>query len=191
MEGALAWPLPSLLGFTTRSRFGRLPVVTPLGRLGVLPQPQFTAATSDQRRVVDLRCGGRLGRLLGLRWRARRPSGVAVFMCHPHAATRRTTDEERAAGETRALWRPVTVVLELGVILGVGSYLQVAVPRMNQSEPKMRWLAKPLISMTAESYPFDHAFLAKVATRIVNEVRGINRVVYDVTSKPPGTIEWE
>jgi GMP synthase (glutamine-hydrolysing) len=45
--------------------------------------------------------------------------------------------------------------------------------------------------MTADSYPFDHAFLANVATRIVNEVRGINRVVYDVTSKPPGTIEWE
>jgi GMP synthase (glutamine-hydrolysing) len=45
--------------------------------------------------------------------------------------------------------------------------------------------------MTAESYPFDHAFLAATATRIINEVRGINRVVYDVTSKPPGTIEWE
>ncbi len=45
--------------------------------------------------------------------------------------------------------------------------------------------------MTADSYPFDHAFLAATATRIINEVRGINRVVYDVTSKPPGTIEWE
>ena len=45
--------------------------------------------------------------------------------------------------------------------------------------------------MTAEVYPFDMAFLARVATRIVNEVRGINRVTYDITSKPPGTIEWE
>jgi len=40
------------------------------------------------------------------------------------------------------------------------------------------------------SFPFPHDFLGRVATRIINEVRGINRVVYDVTSKPPGTIEW-
>jgi GMP synthase (glutamine-hydrolysing) len=45
--------------------------------------------------------------------------------------------------------------------------------------------------MTAESYPFEHQFLARTATRIINEVSGINRVTYDVTSKPPGTIEWE
>lgn len=45
--------------------------------------------------------------------------------------------------------------------------------------------------MTADYYPFDMAFLGKVSSRIINEVRGINRVVYDVTSKPPGTIEWE
>lgn len=45
--------------------------------------------------------------------------------------------------------------------------------------------------MTAEAYPFSHAFLTETATRIINEVPGINRVAYDVTSKPPGTIEWE
>jgi GMP synthase (glutamine-hydrolysing) len=45
--------------------------------------------------------------------------------------------------------------------------------------------------MTADFYPFEPAFLGRVATRIVNEVKGINRVVYDYTSKPPGTIEWE
>jgi len=45
--------------------------------------------------------------------------------------------------------------------------------------------------MTADSYPFSHGFLSATATRIINQVRGINRVVYDVTSKPPGTIEWE
>ncbi len=45
--------------------------------------------------------------------------------------------------------------------------------------------------MTADYYPFDAAFIGGVANRIINEVKGINRVVYDVTSKPPGTIEWE
>ena len=45
--------------------------------------------------------------------------------------------------------------------------------------------------MTADFFLYDMNFLGNAATRIINEVRGINRVVYDVTSKPPGTIEWE
>ena len=45
--------------------------------------------------------------------------------------------------------------------------------------------------MTADYYPFSHEFLGETATRIINEVTGINRVTYDITSKPPGTIEWE
>ncbi len=46
-------------------------------------------------------------------------------------------------------------------------------------------------STQADFYPFDMNFLGSVATRIANEVKGVNRVAYDVTSKPPGTIEWE
>jgi GMP synthase (glutamine-hydrolysing) len=45
--------------------------------------------------------------------------------------------------------------------------------------------------MTADWYPFEHEFLAETATRIINDVNGVNRVTYDITSKPPGTIEWE
>jgi GMP synthase (glutamine-hydrolysing) len=45
--------------------------------------------------------------------------------------------------------------------------------------------------MTADFYPFDMKYLGQVATRIVNEFKGVNREDYDVTSKPPGTIEWE
>jgi GMP synthase (glutamine-hydrolysing) len=45
--------------------------------------------------------------------------------------------------------------------------------------------------MTADWYPFEPAFLARVSNKITNEVKGINRVVYDVSSKPPATIEWE
>ena len=45
--------------------------------------------------------------------------------------------------------------------------------------------------MTANFYPSDMKFIGALAARIINEVKGVNRVVYDVTSKPPGTIEWE
>ena len=45
--------------------------------------------------------------------------------------------------------------------------------------------------MTADYFPFDHDFLSETATKIINNVEGVNRVTYDITSKPPGTIEWE
>jgi GMP synthase (glutamine-hydrolysing) len=45
--------------------------------------------------------------------------------------------------------------------------------------------------MTADWYPFPHEVLARISTRVINQVPGINRVVYDISSKPPATIEWE
>ncbi|MFZ0809345.1 MAG: hypothetical protein WBV83_06270 [Bradyrhizobium sp.] len=47
------------------------------------------------------------------------------------------------------------------------------------------------MGLAADFYSFDMKFFGETATRIINEVKGVNRVVYDVTSKPPGTIEWE
>lgn len=93
-------------------------------------------------------------------------------------------DEIRKAGLYDAIWQAFAVLLpvySVGVMGDGRSYDQVLALRAVTS----------IDGMTAESYPFEHEFLARVATRIINEVRGINRVTYDVTSKPPGTIEWE
>jgi GMP synthase (glutamine-hydrolysing) len=93
-------------------------------------------------------------------------------------------EEIRSAGLYDAIWQAFAVLLPVrtvGVMGDARTYDHVCALRAVTSTD----------GMTADSYPFDHAFIAGVATRIVNEVRGINRVVYDVTSKPPGTIEWE
>ncbi|MDH4258151.1 MAG: GMP synthase (glutamine-hydrolyzing), partial [Candidatus Aminicenantes bacterium] len=52
-------------------------------------------------------------------------------------------------------------------------------------------LVQSVDGMTADWFPADSKLLSRVSNRIVNEVEGVNRVVYDITSKPPGTIEWE
>ena len=93
-------------------------------------------------------------------------------------------DEIRKAGLYDEIWQAFAVLLPVrtvGVMGDARTYEHVCALRAVTSTD----------GMTADSYPFEHGFLATVATRIVNEVRGINRVVYDVTSKPPGTIEWE
>ncbi len=93
-------------------------------------------------------------------------------------------DEIRKAGLYDKIWQAFAVLLPVRTVgvMGDGrSYDNVLALRAVTS----------VDGMTADSYPFDHAFLSRVATRIINEVRGINRVTYDVTSKPPGTIEWE
>ncbi len=93
-------------------------------------------------------------------------------------------DEIRKAGLYDKIWQAFAVLLPVRTVgvMGDGrSYDNVLALRAVTS----------VDGMTAESYPFEHAFLANVCTRIINEVRGINRVTYDVTSKPPGTIEWE
>jgi len=93
-------------------------------------------------------------------------------------------DEIRRAGLYDAIWQAFAVLLPVktvGVMGDERSYDHVCALRAVTSTD----------GMTADYYPFSHEFLGRTATRIINEVRGINRVVYDVTSKPPGTIEWE
>ena len=93
-------------------------------------------------------------------------------------------DEIRKAGLYDAIWQAFAVLLPVKTVgvMGDGrTYDNVCALRAVTSTD----------GMTADVYPFDSTFLSSVATRIVNEVKGINRVVYDYTSKPPGTIEWE
>ena len=93
-------------------------------------------------------------------------------------------EEIRNAGLYDAIWQAFAVLLPVrtvGVMGDERTYEYVCALRAVTSTD----------GMTADYYPFDHEFLGRVSGRIINEVRGINRVVYDVTSKPPGTIEWE
>jgi len=93
-------------------------------------------------------------------------------------------EEIRNAGLYDAIWQAFAVLLPVRTVGVMGDY------RTYDSVLALRAVTST-DGMTADIYPFDAAFLSRVATRIVNEVKGVNRVVYDYTSKPPGTIEWE
>ena len=93
-------------------------------------------------------------------------------------------DEIRKAGLYDDIWQAFAVLLPVQTVgvMGDGrTYEFVCALRAVTS----------VDGMTADFFPYDMNFLGRTATRIINEVRGVNRVVYDVTSKPPGTIEWE
>ncbi len=93
-------------------------------------------------------------------------------------------DEIRKAGLYDKIWQAFSVLLPVNTVGVMGderTYEAVLALRAVTSTD----------GMTADYYPYEHDFLGRVATRIINEVKGVNRVVYDITSKPPGTIEWE
>jgi len=93
-------------------------------------------------------------------------------------------EEIRAAGLYDAIWQAFAVLLPVRTVgvMGDGRTYDYACALRAVTSTD---------GMTADYFPFPHEFLGRVATRIINEVRGINRVTYDITSKPPGTIEWE
>jgi GMP synthase (glutamine-hydrolysing) len=93
-------------------------------------------------------------------------------------------DEIRKAGLYDQIWQAFAVLLPVRTVGVMGD------GRTYDSVCALRAVTS-VDGMTADFYPFDMTFLGRAATRIINEVKGVNRVVYDVTSKPPGTIEWE
>jgi len=139
-----------------------------------------------------------LGRELGLpeAFVGRHPfPGPGLAIRCPGAITREKLDilrladnvfieEIRRAGLYDDIWQAFAVLLPVrtvGVMGDFRTYDYVVGLRAVTSTD----------GMTADFYPFDMQFIGAVATRIINEVKGVNRVVYDITSKPPGTIEWE
>jgi GMP synthase (glutamine-hydrolysing) len=93
-------------------------------------------------------------------------------------------DEIREAGLYDDIWQAFAVLLpvrSVGVMGDERTYDNVVALRAVTSTD----------GMTADWFPFPHDVLARISNRIINEVDGVNRVVYDVSSKPPATIEWE
>src|ERR1700759_485445 len=93
-------------------------------------------------------------------------------------------DQIRKAGLYDQIWQAFAVLLPVKTVgvMGDGRTYEYVVGLRAVTSTD---------GMTADFYSFDMKFLGETATRIINEVKGVNRVVYDITSKPPGTIEWE
>ena len=138
--------------------------------------------------AVSLGCRKRLSAVipfqdLGSPSAARAPSAArsSIFCVKADAIF---LDEIRKADLYDKIWQAFAVLLPVRTVGVMGD------GRTYDSVCALRAVTS-VDGMTADFYPFDMAFLGRAATRIINEVKGVNRVVYDVTSKPPGTIEWE
>jgi GMP synthase (glutamine-hydrolysing) len=93
-------------------------------------------------------------------------------------------EEIQKAGLYKKIWQAFAVLLPISTVGVMGD------KRTEGSAIALRAVAST-DGMTADFYPMPHEVLEACSTRIINEVKGINRVTYDITNKPPGTIEWE
>jgi GMP synthase (glutamine-hydrolysing) len=138
--------------------------------------------------------GEELGMPRDLLWRHPFPGPGLAVRCLGEVTEKRlevlraadaiVTDEIRTAGLYETIWQAFAVLLpvkSVGVMGDERTYEEACAVRAVRS----------VDGMTADWAPIPHEVLSRISTRICNEVRGINRVVLDITSKPPGTIEWE
>ena len=93
-------------------------------------------------------------------------------------------EEIREAGLYNEIWQAFAVLLPVRSVGVMGDY------RTYENVVALRAVTS-VEGMTADWYPFPHDVLARISSRIINQVRGVNRVVFDISSKPPATIEWE
>ncbi|MBP6837358.1 MAG: glutamine-hydrolyzing GMP synthase [Kofleriaceae bacterium] len=165
--------------------------------VGGLPEKMNLALVEPLRELFkdEVRAlGAELGLPRHLLWRQPFPGpGLAVrclgALTKPRLDVLRAADviveeEIRAAGLYESIWQSFGVLLpvrSVGVMGDHRTYEETLAVRAVHSKD----------GMTADWVPLPHDLLAAISTRVINEVRGINRVVYDITSKPPGTIEWE
>jgi len=140
-----------------------------------------TLMNSEQNGTIlqNERCCGESGTLA-----VTRPDISTQVRFRKEQEVRIGVEEIRAAGLYDRIWQAFAVLLPVRTVGVMGD------GRTYDSVCALRAVTS-VDGMTADFYPFDMTFLGRAATRIINEVKGVNRVVYDVTSKPPGTIEWE
>jgi GMP synthase (glutamine-hydrolysing) len=165
--------------------------------VGGLPERMNLRVVEPLRELFkdEVRAAGlELGLPDAIVWRHPFPGpGLAIRVLGPVSAERLTIlraadaivqQEVAAAGLGRAIWQVFAVLLPIrsvGVMGDDRTYDEVLAIRAVSSQD----------GMTADWYPMPYEVLGRMSTRIINEVKGINRVVYDISSKPPATIEWE